>query len=106
MISYIIKKDRLINKVIVDNEKMNNEKGIMLRVSNGNIKEFYFISDVNLYNDVLFFGKNKVKTRIKTILESLSLKVIPDTFKNNKTVFSYDLIHLNLTKFINYRGLF
>lgn len=104
MITYIIQKDNIINNVLIDNYNVS-KKGIMLRCKNDNLKEYYFIEDDKLYTDVLFFGRNKVKSRIKAILEKMGLKVIPDTFKNKKISMSNELITLNLNK-LEYVGLF
>ena len=105
MITYLIQNGLILNRLLVDNHEKNGLKGIMLRVSNGNLKAYYFIDNPELYSDVLFFGKNKAKSKIKGILGGLGLKVIPDTFKNNGLVLSNDLIKLNLGK-LDYVGLF
>jgi hypothetical protein len=108
MITYLIQKDNIINNLLIDNETYNNQKGILIRVTNNNqtLKQYYFIPNKKLYLDVLFFGRNKVKSRIKTILKTLGLKVIPDTFKNKDISLSDSLINLNLNKWDIYKGLF
>lgn len=107
MITYIIQKGINTNNLLIDNYTLNKIKGIMLRITNKDriLKQYYFIEDVKLYTDVLFFGRNKVKSRIKAILENIGLKIIPDTFKNKEILLSNDLITLNLNK-LDYIGLF
>ena len=105
MITYLIKQNNIINKILFNNDEFNNKRGSLVRVSNQDIKQYYFIESDDYYKNLLFFNKNKIKTRLKELLIRLNLQVIPDTSKNRNIELSKELIKLPLLELNDYEGL-
>ena len=106
MISFYIQKGINTNKVLFDDEILNNKEGLLLRITNKDFKhKYYFIENKKFYLSVLF-NKNKPKVILKDFLKTLNLVVIPYTSKNVNIVLSKGFIELDLIKWENYKGLF
>jgi len=104
MISFYIQKG-ITNKVLFVSENKD-KNGLLVRVTNKDfLNKYYFIESESLYVNVLF-NKNKPKVILKSLLENLGLKVIPDSSKNNGFPLSDEFINLNLNKWDDYQGLF